>query len=205
MTEHTPGPWAWFGNPQTGQIYLATTHSGREYVMGFERMGFRFAQPNFRKDGRLVPAKDLLKFAVGNPEVTGYDAAKEDDSVYRYDITGIDNPDAALIARAPELLEENERLKGELAELQNHVRYYRGNYESVSRRNRELESTSAAALAESYAEELELDVERLKARIAELEADNASMKEHLEELQKENDGLTDQVEELELTLSGGKG
>lgn len=103
MGTHTPGPWAWMGN-QHG-LYLATTHSGRRYVMGFRRMGFNGAQPVFRANERMVPASDIVEFEVGDRDVRGFAAAKEDDSVYRYDVDGIDNADARLIAAAPDLLE----------------------------------------------------------------------------------------------------
>ena len=102
---HTPGPWSWFGNARTNEIYLATVHSGRRYVMGFQRWGMRGAQPMFQPAERgLVAAEKLLKFEVGDQSVTGVDAAKADDGVYRFDIRGIDCADARLIAAAPELL-----------------------------------------------------------------------------------------------------
>lgn len=103
---HTPGPWAWFGNAKTNSLYLATTHSGRRYVMSFTRWGMRGAQPQFQPRGLgLVDASQLLEFAVGDRSVRGVDQAKADDSVYRLDITGIDCADARLIASAPALLE----------------------------------------------------------------------------------------------------
>lgn len=102
---HTPGPWAWFGNGRNREIYLATEHSGRRYVMGFQRWGMRGAQPMFQPAERgLVPAADLLQFEVGDHDVVGLDAAKQDDSVYRLDIRGIDCADARLIAASPCLL-----------------------------------------------------------------------------------------------------
>jgi len=108
---HTPGPWSWFGNARTREIYLATTHSGRRYVMGFKRWGMRGAQPMFQPAERgLVPAESLLKFEVGDRSAVGLDAAKNDESVYRFDISGIDCADARLIASAPELLECARRL-----------------------------------------------------------------------------------------------
>lgn len=102
---HTPGPWAWMGNGYAGQMYLATTHSGRRYVMGFRRWGPQGAQPEFQSDGRLVPAKDLIQFEVGDGTAVGMEAAKADPSVYRFDIDGIDHPDARLIAAAPDFAE----------------------------------------------------------------------------------------------------
>lgn len=103
--DHTPGPWAWMGNGPH-DIYLATTHSGRRYVMGLRRMGVQGAQPVFQAaSSRMIPARDLLQFEVGDRAVVGLDAARADNSVYRYDIRGIANADARLIAAAPELLE----------------------------------------------------------------------------------------------------
>lgn len=92
----TPGPWAWMGNQHS--FYLATTHSGRRYVMGFRRMGTQAAQPVFCVKDRLVPAADLATFEVGDGKARGMTEAKADDSVYRYDINGFDAPDAAFIA-----------------------------------------------------------------------------------------------------------
>ena len=114
--KHTPGPWAWFGTGNNHNIYLATTHSGRRYVMGFERWGMNGAQPIFqpKRAGGMIPAKDLLKFEVGDRSVTGIDAAKKDGSVYRYDIRGIDCADACLIAASPELLENLKRVTDHL-------------------------------------------------------------------------------------------
>ena len=94
----TPGPWAWMGNNH--DMYLATTHSGRRYVMGFRRMGPQSAQPVFNVNNRLVPASELVMFEVGDGAARGFKAGKADDSVYRYDIKGVDAPDAAYIAAA---------------------------------------------------------------------------------------------------------
>lgn len=103
---HTPGPWAWFGNANSNSLYLATTHSGRRYVMGFKRWGFSGAQPQFQPGDRgLVDASQLLKFEVGDRDVVGVEAARKNGSVYRMDVKGIDCADARLIAAAPELLE----------------------------------------------------------------------------------------------------
>ncbi|MBF0399943.1 MAG: hypothetical protein HQL90_04175 [Magnetococcales bacterium] len=105
--QHTPGPWAWFGDPSVRrpQYYLATVNGGRRIVMGFERAGFNGAQPTFNVRGIITPAADLCLFAVGQDGVVGYRDARENKSVYRYDITCFDHPDARLIAAAPELLD----------------------------------------------------------------------------------------------------
>ena len=104
-TKFTPGPWGWFGNANCNEVYLATTHSGRRYVMQFRRWGMQGAQPVFQPTQGMVDAKDLLKFVVGDKSVTGVDQAKANTSVYRTDIRGIAAPDAHLIAAAPELYE----------------------------------------------------------------------------------------------------
>lgn len=104
--QHTPGPWSWFGNAKNREVYLATAHSGRRYVMGFQRWGMRGAQPSFQPAERgLVAADQLLEFAVGDPTVRGLARAQADDSVYRLDIRGIDCADARLITAAPDFAE----------------------------------------------------------------------------------------------------
>lgn len=106
-TKFTKGPWGWFGNASgCPDIYLATTHSGRKHVMGFRRWGMKGSQPCFRQEnGSIRAANHLLQFEVGDQSVIGVDAAKNDESVYRYQIRGIASPDAYLIAAAPDLYE----------------------------------------------------------------------------------------------------
>ena len=99
MSKHTPGPWAWFGSTRTS-MYLATTHSGRRYVMGFKRKGMSGAEPTFQIDSVMVPASELAIYEV-NREAT----SAKDPSVYRHDIVGFRSADARLIAAAPELKE----------------------------------------------------------------------------------------------------
>ena len=101
--KHTPGPWRWYGSPKSG-FYLATAHHGRRVVMAFARLGMQGAQPTFQRDGLLVTGSELCRFEVA-PEVVGMtEARRQKELVYRHDITGFDNPDATLIAAAPELL-----------------------------------------------------------------------------------------------------
>ncbi len=111
-TEHTPGPWGWFGNANSNSLYLATKHSGRRYVMGFKRWGFSGAQPEFQPAGRgMVDASELLQFEVGDRDVVGVEAARKNTSVYRMDVRGIDCADARLIAASPCLLAALEKLE----------------------------------------------------------------------------------------------
>ena len=60
----TPGPWEWFGNTKMREVYLATTHSGRVFVMDFVRWGMTNAQPRFqvryeKNRGVMQPLADL--------------------------------------------------------------------------------------------------------------------------------------------------
>lgn len=114
----TPGPWAWFGNADNFSLYLATTHSGRRYVMGFDRWGMRGAQPCFQPHGQgMAKAAELLQFAVGDKDVVGVTAAKANASVYRMDVRDVDCADARLIAAAPELAARVIELEAENARL----------------------------------------------------------------------------------------
>lgn len=42
----TPGPWMWDMNENNQQCLLTTTHSGKYYVMGFQRYGMQSALPS---------------------------------------------------------------------------------------------------------------------------------------------------------------
>jgi len=86
---YTEGPWEWFGNLKVRSVYLATKHSGRRFVMQFERWGMQGAAPRFQH----VTKHLMYRFERW--------ANKERD--YRADIRGIDHPDAILIALAPDL------------------------------------------------------------------------------------------------------
>lgn len=118
MSGHTPGPWSWYGNAGSKSLYLATTHSGRRWVMGFKRWGMSGAQPMFQPEARgLVPASDICTFAVGDRSVRGTKEAAENSSVYRLDINGIDCADAHLIAAAPEMFDALEAASWLLADI----------------------------------------------------------------------------------------
>lgn len=100
----TRGPWRWFGNTKSKDIYMATTHSGRVFVMQFERYGRSGAQPVFQvrtsTGGIMTPAHNLVIY----------------EAPHRADISGIDHPDAIAIEHAWEdiqsLLGEIDRLAG---------------------------------------------------------------------------------------------
>lgn len=101
----TKGPWQWFGNLATRTIYLATTHSGRRFVMQFDRWGMRGAQPQFQVDSAMCDLDELVS--------TGHVEVKHDKEILAFT-----HPDAKLIASAPSsieyLLERNDALEGEL-------------------------------------------------------------------------------------------
>lgn len=93
-----PGPWGWFGGESS--FYLATKHSGRLYLMAFERRGMNGAQPVFRTGHTITPAADLAQFEVGDKSVVGFKEARKNRSVYRYDVRGFDNDVAKWMAAA---------------------------------------------------------------------------------------------------------
>ena len=85
----TPGPWRWQGYASVHKLHLATKRWGHHFVMDFVRWGMRQAQPRFQDRERhlMVDAQHLL--------------LKDRDSTQ---VHGINNPDAILLERAPEIL-----------------------------------------------------------------------------------------------------
>lgn len=92
----TPGPWGWFGNTDTKNIYLATPDRGRQFIMTFRRWGMQGAQPWFNTDMMMAPASDRPRY-----EVAPAAESRDDPRVYRADVSGIKHPDAEFIANAP--------------------------------------------------------------------------------------------------------
>lgn len=98
----TPGPWMWDLRECNHQCLLTTTHSGKYYVMGFQRWGMQDALPSFQVYDRyegpmkergshgMVRADDLSKSYPGQEHHHGFD-------------NFIDHPDARYIAESREL------------------------------------------------------------------------------------------------------
>lgn len=90
---HTPGPWNWFVNTKTKQAYLATEHSGRQFVMCFKRAGMQRAQPVFQvhmsTGGVMWPLFDPHSGITTEPDHNGE--------------VEVIHPDAVMIAAAPTL------------------------------------------------------------------------------------------------------
>lgn len=139
----TPGPWAWFGNTDVHNIYLATKRYGRMFVMGFRRWGMQGARPIFAEDrtwkpnpqsgddfgssGHMVNGDELLdETLVEADKIARYEVApramrRDDPRVYRADLTGFRNADATFIAEARAdvdwLIAEVRRLRAALVEV----------------------------------------------------------------------------------------
>lgn len=98
----TPGPWMWDLRECNHQCLLTTTHSGKYYVMGFQRWGLQDALPSFqvydRYEGQMkdrgshgmVRADKLSRSYPGKEHHYGFD-------------NFIDHPDARYIAESREL------------------------------------------------------------------------------------------------------
>jgi len=108
LANATPRPWAWFGNTETHNVYLATRAHGRRFVMTFRRWGMNAAQPCFRTapgdEGLMVPATSLARYEV----LGGQTVEEAQKNPYRRDIVGFDSADAALIVAAVNEYEAHE-------------------------------------------------------------------------------------------------
>lgn len=89
------GPWKWFGNTKTRSIYLATDHSGRVFVMDFERWG-PAAAPRFQENHRMIRADEFVEYEVA--PVRG--VRNLCPQVYRQDFIGLDHPVPKFLAAA---------------------------------------------------------------------------------------------------------
>lgn len=86
-----PGPWQWYGNTKTQEVYLATVHGGRVFVMDFVRWGMHDAQPRFQVEpGVMVALGELGK--QEHPMGPMFEAT------HRRQFAGIGHPDARHIA-----------------------------------------------------------------------------------------------------------
>jgi hypothetical protein len=125
----TPGPWQWYGNTKQCEIYLATTHSGRRFVMDFVRWGMGGAQPRFQVtvDGNEAGGgimRSIRDLAEGDENAKGrlplLGPLFEVD--YRRQFVGVGHPDAEFIASArnalPAALAEIDALSARVTELE---------------------------------------------------------------------------------------
>lgn len=127
MQRATPGPWGWFGNTSVHHVYLATQRWGRHIVMDFARWGMQQAQPVFfdrpapADVRKSIVADSTLRAAADVPvyEVAPHARHKSDPAVYREDLVGLRNADAAFIAHSRAdvewLVGEVDRLNGIIA------------------------------------------------------------------------------------------
>ena len=117
--------WHWAGDVSAGYPRLALSAwvagYGRCTVMDFDRWGMQSAGPRFPDAAMMMQdARNLATFEVGRRGVVGIDAAKADDSVYRYDVDGVAHPIPEFIAAANPttvmaLLDEIDRLRADVA------------------------------------------------------------------------------------------
>lgn len=93
MSKHTKGPWSWFCNG--GSIDLRTPHSGQLLVMDIGT-GTTVGKPKLRFSERSDNMGGLMKSAG---------AFVPEESLNFHGFTLLKNPDACLIAAAPELFD----------------------------------------------------------------------------------------------------
>jgi len=93
----TPGPWEWHGydTPTGGGPVLCTSRWGKVYVMEFIRRGMQGAKPRFWRRHK----DDVRRGWGGAPDNEPWEVIPHNGRV-----CGARNPDAELIAAAPELI-----------------------------------------------------------------------------------------------------
>jgi hypothetical protein len=119
--KHTPGPWYWEVSGKT--IRLFTPKNGHCIVMDFVRCGTQGAQPRFSDRGSAPLGGVMIK-------------ASEMKNIYN-------NPDARLIASAPDLLDACEKVLAYIIE--SGVGNYPGDMDAAN--------TLKAAIAKALPEE----------------------------------------------------
>lgn len=111
------GPWQWFGNTKHSEVYLATVHGGRVFVMDFVRWGMCGAQPRFQVG---IEGREGSGFMRTLAELTagGGDLGVRYEVPYRKQFVGIGHPAARFLAESralvDELLAEVKRLRADL-------------------------------------------------------------------------------------------
>lgn len=89
---YTRGPWRWRINRRSKSVELVAYDGMGTFVMGFSRYGMRGAQPMFNSGMFMVKAHDIAVDIPGQEHNNEWNQT-------------IKNPDAKLIASAPQLLE----------------------------------------------------------------------------------------------------
>jgi len=101
ITASTPGPWRWELNPKSKCVRLCGGKPRFDLtVMDFVRWGIGGAAPRF-VSGLLTRCDTMGVIVPGREHHAAW-------------FQGLSHPDADLIARAPDLLAENESLRAEL-------------------------------------------------------------------------------------------
>lgn len=103
--EAVKGPWQWFGNTDSHDVYLATVDRGRIFIMGFERWGMRDARPIFQEHDTHNGMQSFQAHAIYERD-------------YRNDFQGIDLPEARVLSEGrqaiTQLVAEVKRLRRQL-------------------------------------------------------------------------------------------
>ena len=104
MSGHTEGPWRWYGNTDTKNLYLGSPRNGRQIVMSFARYGMQDAKPLFPANGIMVGAEEMVRY-----EVCPDAESRDDERVYRADVSGIAHPNARILEASVDLFEAAEK------------------------------------------------------------------------------------------------